>query len=179
MYSIISTLDLEAASMVRQLRASLMNQNHAFRGTLLLEPHVSWLVAEDMDPHSVGEKLTQMAQTLSPLQLQTTGFGVFTGENPVLYLPVIKTDELARLHAQLWNFFSSQVEISNLVFRPEQWLPHITIFYLDKNDNDALGCGLADLVKMEFDLHFTIDHFKIAYFKGEHYGQQSVHWFKR
>ncbi len=178
MYSIISTLDPEADRLVRQLRARLINQNPAFHGTLLLEPHLSWLGVDDMDAHAIGEKLTQMAQTISPLYLQTTGFGIFTGENPVLYLPVIKTDELARLHSRLWDFFSSQASISNLVFRPEQWLPHITVFYLDKDDSVGLSCGLADLVKMDIDLNFSVDHFKIAYFKGEQYGQLSVHRFK-
>lgn len=178
MYSIISSLDPDADSMVRQMRARLVEENPALRGALLLEPHLSWLGVDELDVLSVGEKLTQIAQNLSPLHLQTTGFGIFTGENPVLYLPVIKTDELARLHARLWDFISSQTPISNLVFRPEQWLPHITVFYLDRADSNSLACGLADLIGQDFDLHFTVNNFKIAYFKGEQYGYHSVHWFK-
>lgn len=177
MYSIISTLDPEADSKVNQLRAWLIDRNPSLGNTLLLDPHVSWLGAEEMDVRTVGEMLTRMAHTLSPLYLVTTGFGVFSGRNPVLYLPIVKTTELAKLHASLWDLLSSEVKVSNLMFRPEQWLPHITVLYLGEQENESLGRTMADLIKMEFYLHFTIDHFRIAYIEGDHYGQKSVHRF--
>jgi 2'-5' RNA ligase len=177
MYSIISALDSEADSKVKQLRAWLMGQYPTLSETLVLEPHLSWLSVEKMDVTSAGEKLTQKTQTLSPLHLETTGFGLFSGAKPVLYLPVIKTEELAKLHASLWELLTSEAKNSNLMFRPDQWLPHISVFYFDENESAMLGCALGEIAKMEFNLQFTIDHLIIAYFKGDQYGQQSIHRF--
>ncbi len=178
MYSIISFLDPEADAKVKQLRAWLMDQNAILRKSLQLEPHISWLNADELDVHVVGEKLTRMTQTLSPLYLETTGFGIFSGSKPVLYLPVIKTSALYNLHAALWDILADGLTDGNRQYIPDQWLPHISVIYFNADEAEGLGCALGELSKMDFQLNFTIDHLNIAYYKGEHYGLQSEHFFK-
>ncbi len=178
MYSIISFLDAEADAKVKQLRAVLMSQHAFLRDALMLEPHISWLTSDELDVHSVGGKLTRMTQTLRPFYLETTGFGIFSGSKPVLYLPVIKTGALSKFHAELWDLLTDELNLSNRLYNPDQWLPHISVFYFEKDEAEALGCALADLVTMDFQLHFTVDHLKIAYYRDEQYGLQSEHYFK-
>jgi len=177
MYSVISTLDSVAAEAVKSLRERLEDRCKSLRKVLVLEPHLSWLGAEGGNLPEIAEHLTQIGHSLQPLHLETAGFGVFPGTTPVLYLPVIATGQLLKIQKQLWNKLHTDFVQGNRHYSPGQWLPHITVFYVDEKTARDLGCAIGDLLLNEFHLEFRIDQFKLAYFKDDQYGYYSTHSF--
>lgn len=179
MYSIISTLDPDANARVSHLRYWLIKKYDILEKTVILEPHLSWLGAGGLNPAQVGDILMRYSQSITPIHLAATGFGIFTGEEPVLYLPVIKTAELVRVHNGLWTSLESQLTDEVVYFRPDEWLPHISLFYFTKETLGPLGSILSDLATLDFQLHFTINHFKLAFFHDGTYGHQSQYFFNQ
>lgn len=177
MYSIISTLDAEADAKVKQLRYWLTEKHASLRDTVYLDPHMSWLGVSDLNFRHVGEILTVFAQTITPIHLLATGFGIFSGLTPVLYLPVIKTVELLQIHRDLWDRLKGELSGEVRQYRPDQWLPHISLFYFNENTGSAMARAFGDIIDLDFQLHFTLDHFKLAFYKDGTYGLQSEHYF--
>lgn len=179
MYSIISTLDLDADANVNNLRGGLIDKYEILGKTVILEPHLSWLGAGELNIARVGEILTSFTQSISPIHLTATGFGIFSGVAPVLYLPVIKTTGMVRIHNELWKLLDHELSDEIHYFRPDQWLPHISLFYFDEYSIGVLGDVFTELATNDFQLHFSIDHFKLAYFKDGAHGLQSEHFFAK
>lgn len=177
MYSVISTLDPNASEAIKSLRDRLEDRCKSLSKALVLEPHMSWLGAEGGNLPEIAEHLTQLGDSLHPLHLETAGFGIFPGTTPVLYLPVISTKALLNIHNQLWKKLAADIVQVSLHYKPDQWLPHITVFYVDEKSARDMGCAIGDLLLDDFHLEFSIDQFKLAYFQDDHYGYYSTHSF--
>jgi hypothetical protein len=177
MYSILSPLDEQSCKKIEQLRNYLNEKCSSLNDALTLNPHMSWLGAEELNVSNTQKSLDKLALTISPIHLETAGFGIFPGEKPVLYLPVIKTIELFNLHLNLWDQLSPNLHEENCQYGPNEWLPHISIFYFHQNQAESLSCALAGLIQKEFTLYFTIDRFRLAFYKNEQYGYNSEHIF--
>src|SRR5262249_4118306 len=66
-------------------------------------PHVSYHVAEQYEVAVVEPILRAFAAHTVPLEVVTTGLGIFTrGLQPVLYVTVARHPDLSALQAALW-----------------------------------------------------------------------------
>ena len=50
-----------------------------------------------------GEVLSQIARETEPFTIESDGLGIFTGPMPVLYVPIVRSPALSRVHQQVWQ----------------------------------------------------------------------------
>lgn len=90
-------------------------------------PHFSFHLAERYDAPLLAETIAQVTLDLAPLRVRTSGLGLFTGEAPTLYIPVVKSLALSAFHARLWEALEPLAVGSQFYYHPDHWLPHITL----------------------------------------------------
>ncbi len=124
--------------------------------------HLSWQVAEVFDLPKIKQELAYISSEWDGFTIRTTGLGLFTGEKPVLYLPVMKNRGLLEKHEQIWaacNPYSSQ---HHALYSPESWQPHITILY-ENTSMDQLLSLIHKLLPMDLNLEFQILSLAVLY----------------
>lgn len=178
MYAVISTVDRSALVMVARIRSWLSGQCSYQKMPRGLTPHLSWQGAQDYPLKKVEEVMQDLAQSLKPVTLRVSGFGIFSGKEPVVYLPVPRPAEIAQIHQTLWNSLSPLAEGLNDYFSPQIWIPHISIFYGDEETLESLTCALGKLTGTEIRFDITLDHFSIAFVKNGKYGTRKRFYFK-
>jgi 2'-5' RNA ligase len=142
MHGVVSLLDLQATRLVDSIWVELENE---FGLSSLYVPriaHFSYQIAEQYNLNRLGAVLEQTAQAQSPFHLRTTGLGIFTGMNPVLYVPVVRSLELSRLHSALWQAIGATETGVSSLYSPEHWIPHITLA-----QGDLDGANLPTVVR--------------------------------
>jgi 2'-5' RNA ligase len=103
MHGVVSLLDSTHYEQVERLWAEL-EARFGVRGVYMTPyPHVSYHVAAAYDLARLEPILRALAGETAPFRVRTAGLGVFTGAQPVLYLPVVRTVPLSHLHARLWE----------------------------------------------------------------------------
>ena len=90
-------------------------------------PHFSYPVAEEYDLARAPAMLGARASQIRSFPAQTSGIGIFTRKEPVIYLPVVRTWELAVLHKEIAAAVSTLATGINEYYAEEIWIPHITI----------------------------------------------------
>ena len=92
--------------------------NLRFDGVL----HFSWHVGGQYDLPVLTTILDKIAREAIAFDIQTTGFGVFSSDHPVLYLPIVKTKKLCELHNHIWNEIRSISVRPIDYYAPDQWI---------------------------------------------------------
>ncbi|HEX9115563.1 MAG TPA: 2'-5' RNA ligase family protein, partial [Anaerolineae bacterium] len=102
MDGIVSLLDNQHRDRVQALWAEL-EREFGLRGVFATRfPHFSYHVAEVYHNDRLAPILARFAPSHAPLLARTTGLGIFTGAQPVVFIPVVRTPNLTRLHQELW-----------------------------------------------------------------------------
>ncbi len=171
MHGVVSLLDSTHTAQVECLWAEL-DADFGVRGVVITPyPHVSYHVAAQYDLPRLAPLLHWLAGETAPFRLRTAGLGVFTGAQPVLYLPVVRTEALSRLHAMLWAAIAPVAEGSDGYYHPDHWMPHITIGF-----GDVTPARLAPIIERlaarSFNWDIGIDQFAVIYDSG---AGQAVH----
>lgn len=131
MYGVVSLLDDEHDRQVRLLWAEL-EEKVGLRGMLVMPlPHFSYHVAEEYNVPRLKNVLGRVARATAPFFVETSGLGIFTGTQPVLYLPIVRTLPLSQLHRKLWRELANTGTGILDYYHPDHWMPHITIGYGD------------------------------------------------
>jgi 2'-5' RNA ligase len=120
-------------------------------------PHFSWQVTEGYNLPRLEETLRKLARQTRPFTVRTAGLGIFTGENPVVYVPIVKEESLLQFHALLWKQTEGIAILPAPYYAPDKWVPHITLAYNDVQ-RDNLNCALQTLVFKSFDWEIRIDN---------------------
>jgi 2'-5' RNA ligase len=76
---------------------------------------------------SLKDELSNLCVALSPFDVKVEGFGFFEAPSKVVYLKVLKTDELIELHKKINNSLAKCCENLFEFYTPENWVPHITL----------------------------------------------------
>jgi 2'-5' RNA ligase len=127
MDGIVSLLDVEHQNRVESLWREL-EQTFGLRGVYATRfPHFSYHVAEAYDESRLTSVLARLAQDHAPFHIYTTGLGIFTGPQPVLYIPVVRTPKLTLLHQELWLAVNEAASGTVELYHPRAWVPHITL----------------------------------------------------
>jgi 2'-5' RNA ligase len=125
-------------------------------------PHFSWQVVQDYDWERIASVLQDIARQTSPLTARTTGLGLFTGARPVIYVPVVKSAELMRLHRLVWER-TAQVSTGRLAYyAPGAWMPHVSLAYEDVNQANV-GRVMERLAWQSFDWEMVVDNVALIY----------------
>lgn len=171
MRGIVSLLDQESTDFVRGLWAAIANEFGPGASPPGFVPHVSLHVAEDYKLEETEARVRSLALSIPPLETVTTGVGVFTGDEHIVYLPVVRTPRLTVLQravvAEAAVFATQPID----VFDPDRWVPHITLgrwdaaadtaanvvrFLLDKAHTRPLALDNLALLADEGEGHATL-----------------------
>jgi 2'-5' RNA ligase len=133
-------------------------------------PHFTFQVVEAYDQARLEPILQELAHHAQPFRVHTTGLGVFTGEVPVIYLPVVKNDLLLHFHKLIWDRTKDVAQGISPYYAPDLWMPHITLGYGDVT-NFNLGCAMDALAFRDFNWQIDVDNLTfIGQFNQDTYG---------
>lgn len=131
-----------------------------------LEPHFTWQIAEQYVSHDTQTILQEIAAQTPRFRVFTTGLGLFTGQFPVIYIPIIKNAALVALHQVLWERLSPFRQGTSDYYSPSLWTPHITLAY-ENASPEKMICGLSRLASLSFNWELNVDNFSFASHTGE------------
>jgi 2'-5' RNA ligase len=120
-------------------------------------PHFSWQVTEAYNLPQLEIVLHAFARQARPFVIHTSGLGLFTGENPIVYISIVKDESLIHFHSLLWEQLREIAIHPTLFYAPEQWVPHITLAYNDVTTAN-LDCVMRYLAFQSFNWEIQIDN---------------------
>jgi 2'-5' RNA ligase len=127
MQGIVSLLDGEARERIEQLWEEL-RRDFGVRGIHTKRfPHFSYHVADEYDLPRLQPALEQLARSTQQFSAQASGIGIFTRKEPVIYLPVVRSGDLHRIHADVARLAEPLGTGINEYYATDIWIPHITI----------------------------------------------------
>jgi 2'-5' RNA ligase len=143
---------------------SLLERNCGLSGIRVTPiPHFSWQGAASYEPEEVvQQKLIRICEQIEPFDVHVTGLGLFTGESPVLFLPVIKNQTLLEVHQRLWDELLPFAAAMSPYYAPDSWQPHITLAYKDVNPGN-LVCAVEDLAFRDLSATLRVNHLAMIY----------------
>lgn len=120
-------------------------------------PHFSWHVAERYREDQLKEALQKLCASTQPFEVQAAGLGVFSRELPIVYIALVKDERMLNLHKRLERLLRRLSIGPNDHYRPENWMPHITLVFEDLG-NANLTCVMKRLVFRSFQWTFMVDN---------------------
>ena len=106
MYTVASLLDIESDKKVQNVW-SVLEDNCSLKGIRSTPlPHISWQASEDFLFEDLERYLIEFTSHHKPFSIRTTGLGIFTGEKIILYLAVVQSTHLAKMHNLMWKGMS-------------------------------------------------------------------------
>ena len=159
MNGVVSLLDPTATAQIHAIWAE-MRAAHSIEAAArqVPWPHLSYHIAPRYDPVALESGLQALARETGPLEIRTTGLGIFTGPTPVLYLAVTCSPALSGLHAKAWAACNAAAEDASPLYAPNVWVPHITLAHLDVTPANLPGL-IADLGGRDFAWTITLSAF--------------------
>jgi len=161
MKGIASLLDEQATYRVQQLWQELEARCGLVGVKTTPFPHFTWQVTEAYDLPRLEIILATLARQTQPFTIQTTGLGLFTSANPIIYISIVKDERLMKLHSMLWDNLQGIAIRPTLYYTPEQWVPHITLAYRDVTSAN-LECVMQGLAFQAFNWDIQVDNLIIV-----------------
>lgn len=90
-------------------------------------PHFSWQGADSYDEPNLEAVLENLASETESFDIKTSGIGLFTKPTVVIYIAIVKNDQLIALHKKIWERTIKFAHGINPYYQPDHWIPHITI----------------------------------------------------
>jgi 2'-5' RNA ligase len=127
--------------------------------------HVSYHVAERYYLARLEPLMREVVEGIGPFKIETNGLGIFTGPEPVLYIPVIRSPMLAFFHQKVWESVNNAAVNTRSYYHPDQWRAHITLAYGDVN-HDLLTEIVRLLSPRDFSWEIQIDNLSFLQNEG-------------
>lgn len=153
--AVVSVLDERSQEQVLALWEELRREFHITDNYTAPIPHFSYHVAQAYDPEALDQALREFAGEWAPFHVRTGGLGVFTGSQPVLYIPIVREARLSLFHAELCRRLRPLASDPAPYYFPENWLPHITLT-LGAVDPQTLAAVIAHLSPRRFDWSMAV-----------------------
>ena len=138
-----------------------------------LDPHLTYQLAGVKKLSSLKTALAQVAAATEPFPAFTTGLGVFPGAQPVIYIPVLRSDSLNALHHRILAATAPLCLRTDKFSSADCWLPHISLALHDTTP-DLLGPVLSFLNEETYNLKIEIDNIAILRQQGDLFLQEEV-----
>lgn len=138
-----------------------------------LDPHLTYQLAGVKKLSLLKNVLAEVAATTAPFPAFTTGLGVFPGAQPVIYIPVLRSDALNALHRRILAATKPLCLRTDKFSTPDCWLPHISLALHDTTP-DLLGPVLSYLNQETYNLKIIIDNLAILRQEGELFVKEEV-----
>lgn len=162
MHGLVSLLPEPYYHQVEDIWTELESE-HGLRGIRVTPyPHFSWQIAAQYPFDALQSAMQAIAADTSPLQVRTTGLGIFTGEQPVLYIQVVRSPEITALHQNIWQAMQHVAHDLSPYYGPDFWMPHISLAYADL-DAANIGPVMQRLAFRTYNWQMTIDNIAFIY----------------
>ncbi|MBC3538180.1 2'-5' RNA ligase family protein [Rufibacter sp. H-1] len=90
-------------------------------------PHITWLTVNDGSLPNLQRTLGHAAGICCRFRITTNGLGIFPGEKPVLYIPILRTSKVNQFHRQLHKAVCLISQEISAYYHPEVWVPHLSL----------------------------------------------------
>jgi 2'-5' RNA ligase len=160
MLAITSLLDTKHSDLVKTIILDFEREFGLKQVQATPEPHITYLIAQTYNLTILKDYLQRICHTVHPVHAYTTGIGVFPGEHPVIYVPVLRTQPLNRLHSQLYQDISKMSMEVGPFSKPKLWLPHISLAVGDTTP-DMMTPIFKYLAQYSFDWEILLDNLSI------------------
>lgn len=161
MHAIASLLDHEHTQRVNHLLREFSQDCGTSTAVRIAPiPHFSWQGAESYDLDELYEKLSDISSSIKPFTVRTSGLGFFTGAKLILYLAMVKNEQMFSIHHQIWQGVKNIADELNLYYAPEFWIPHITLAY-DIQTGDQINCLFRRLAVDPLSWDLPIDNIAV------------------
>lgn len=170
MYVVISELDSISSADVGKIWRELHDACGLKEIYTIPVPHFTWFASDSLDVTSSALMLSKLTANAQSLKIHTFGLGLFTGEHPVLYLPMVKSEEMLRLHREIWDLAVPYCEGPKHYYSPAFWIPHITLALKDLT-RENIACGINQIAFETIEHYVTIDSLSIAEYADESLGK--------
>ncbi|MCC9165492.1 2'-5' RNA ligase family protein [Pontibacter harenae] len=168
MIAITSLLDRVHSDRVLEL-INQLETNFGLKGVKITPyPHLTLMMAEVPDIEEMKTYLDQVCFETAPFSIRTTGLGIFPGETPVIFIPVLRTAQLNQLHARLHRDIAEMSSEMGVYYNPNLWLPHITLALGDTSP-EVLGPILTFLGQYNFNWEIKLDNLTLLQKCGDYY----------
>lgn len=175
MHGIVSLLDEPNYSRVEKLWLEL-EMECGLKGIKITPiPHFSWQVAMDYDLNLLRPVLQDIAAKAKPFIARTTGVGIFSGPKPVVYINVVKSDEMLHFHHLVWQKTHHTALGISPLYAPQSWIPHITIAHNDMIW-PSVSCAIQKLAYQPFNWEITVSSISVISQAEGLVGEESMHF---
>ncbi|WP_242918573.1 2'-5' RNA ligase family protein [Pontibacter liquoris] len=178
MIAITSLLDEDHSERVLELTGHLEKKFGLTGVKMTPYAHLTLLTAEVPDMEELKHYLDQVSLETPSITVRTTGLGVFPGQSPVVYIPVLRTPPINQLHARLHREISEMSSEMGLYYNPNLWLPHISLALGDTTP-EMLGPVLSFLCQFNFNWEIKIENLTILQKCGEYFLKEEEFRFGR
>lgn len=170
MHAIVSVLDPEHYALVEALWQELEVDCGLAGVRATPVPHFSWHIAESYDFDALQATVRRFAGLTRPFSIHTTGLGLFTRESPVLFIPIVRTNLLSKIHQKIWDRATPLSQNSSTFYAPELWIPHITLAHRDVS-LPSLCCVVERLAFEVIGWEIAIDNLAVVSQVEENVGE--------
>ncbi|MGH2634361.1 MAG: 2'-5' RNA ligase family protein [Tepidiformaceae bacterium] len=161
MPGLITLLDDHHADNVRAIQETMAVEFGVTRGYPGDVPHFTYHLASGYDIGAASEVTRRIARATHPFSVATSGFGVFTGAELTLYIPVARSGQLAALHRRICDEMEAAGQPNDRYYHPDRALPHITITQQNV-PRDALPAVLTWLAGQDFSWDVPVTNLALA-----------------
>ncbi len=162
LYGIITLLKEDSNPKIFQAWKELREACDLPDVNLAAVPHLTWHIAENYELPGLKDRLSGWAAERRPFRVQAAGLGLFTGPEPVVYVPVLKSSHLARFHQKLIKQILPLSIGPSRYYSPAAWTPHITLAF-GMIEQEQLGCTVQTLAYRTIQIEFWVDHFALGF----------------
>jgi len=171
MLAITSLLSPPAAARINRIIKSLETEFGLDDVQATPDPHITYQLAGVGKRTALIDVLARVARQTQPFSAFTTGLGIFPGPNPVIYIPVLRSEPLNALHRRIHEATAPLCLRTDKFSGADCWLPHISLALHDTTP-DLLGEVLRYLNEQTFNLKFQVDNLAILEQKGDFFLRQ-------
>ncbi|MBF9237256.1 2'-5' RNA ligase family protein [Hymenobacter sp. BT683] len=136
------------------------------------DPHLTYLLTGTRRLNDLKAVLRDVAATTPPFSAYTTGLGVFPGDNPVIYIPVLRSNDLNLLHQRVLDVTAPMCRAGSY-YSPDRWLPHLSLALHDTTP-DLLGPVLRHLNQETYNLRLNVNNLALLRKKGDLFVREEV-----
>jgi hypothetical protein len=156
MDAIVTLLEPTYYGQVSAIMEDLKEQCGIVGGLVTPVPHFSWNIAPRYDLERLHERLAAMAAAARPFTVRAAGLALFTGERPVVYVPLVMTAALMAFHRAIWEQTIDLAEAPVPYYAPDRWIPHITLAMFDVT-RENINCLMQRLAFAPIDWELRVD----------------------
>ncbi|MBT3336427.1 MAG: 2'-5' RNA ligase family protein [Anaerolineae bacterium] len=162
MHGLVSLLDKEHYAHVENIWQMLEDECGLAGIKVTPFPHFSWLIARDFDWKALEETLKEIAKKTRPFTINTGGIGLFSGPSPVIFIPIIRTKALNKLHQHIWDAIQPLGEDISPYYAPQSWVPHITLAQIDVS-KENIACVMERLAFQTFTWEIQVNSIRFIH----------------